>query len=65
MGYRHLQRGFKMQLEAIQPGHEVPLILRLKQLIYLVIIHQNRLDVLNEAVLGLLLSLEIQMEIKG
>jgi len=30
-----------MQLEAIQPGHEVSLNLRLKQLIYLVIIHQN------------------------
>jgi hypothetical protein len=29
-------------LEAIQPGHEVPLILRLKQLMYLVIIHQDR-----------------------
>ena len=65
MGFRHSPWERRIQLEAIQPGHEVPLILRLKQLIDPVIIHQNRLDVLNEAVLDLLLSLEIQVKVKG
>ena len=65
MGYRHSPWVRTIQLEAVQPGHEVSLVLRLKQLIYLVIIHQNRLYMLNKAVLSLLLSLEIQMEVKG
>ena len=65
MGFPHSPWERRIPLEAIQPGHEIPLILRLKQLIDPVIIHQNRLDVLNKAILGLLLSLEIQMEVKG
>jgi len=65
MGFRHSPWERTIPLEAVQPGHEVPLILRLKQLIYLVIIHQDRLHVLNKAILSLSLSLEIQMEIKG
>ena len=65
MGFRHSPWERIILLEAVQPGHEVSLVLRVKQLIYLVIIHQNRLHVLNKAVLSLSLSLEIQMEIKG
>jgi len=42
MGFRHSPGERRIPLEAIQPGHEIPLILRLKQLIYLVIIHQDR-----------------------